>query len=244
MPCSIGDGFKQSCSAEPYRNTFAERELMLLKLRSELNCIETICTKHESAFLTWYSNKQGYCCNPMQLHKQSRKGQCVISAELHDQLHTVLPAIIEGKKLCTTCKIAIYEKKKAPPNVSTRSSNPASNHTSKRAVTGELKHLETDPKFFANFNPGTSRREKLKQTMKSKLSETKGMYDNRGIHCESGRDMCDCLDLSCPGCHFPCPSCRSPKCGPHCRVSRKWMYETIEHDAKSNVITNKLLSMK
>uniref|UniRef100_A0A1Q3EYF7 ARF7 effector protein C-terminal domain-containing protein n=1 Tax=Culex tarsalis TaxID=7177 RepID=A0A1Q3EYF7_CULTA len=108
-----------------------------------------------------------------------------------------------------------------------------------------LKKLETDPKFLANFNPSTSRREKRKLTRKStpQVTEKKqtGLYTDRGVHRESGKDMCDCLDLSCAGCHFPCPCCESPKCGPHCRVSRKWMYETIEHDAKDLVIRNKLM---
>ena len=27
----------------------------------------------------------------------------------------------------------------------------------------------------------------------------------QGVHIKSGQDMCDCLILECPGCHFPCP---------------------------------------
>ncbi|XP_055609905.1 ARL14 effector protein [Uranotaenia lowii] len=118
---------------------------------------------------------------------------------------------------------------------------------SQTTAPNQLKLLETDPKFMANFNPALSRREKRKMNRKSTpLVQPKatGIYNEKGIHRESGRDMCDCLDLSCPGCHFACQCCGSAMCGPHCRVTRKWMYETIEHDAKDLIIRNKFMAKK
>ncbi|XP_055627623.1 ARL14 effector protein [Toxorhynchites rutilus septentrionalis] len=140
----------------------------------------------------------------------------------------------------------IQERTNTPVSANLRNSNLAANRT-RRYESGQLKKLETDPKFLANFNPETSRREKRKLNRKSTplvVPKTTGIYNEKGIHRDSGRDMCDCLDLGCSGCHFPCQCCGSAKCGPHCRVTRKWMYETIEHDAKDLVIKNKLLSRK
>ncbi|XP_039436864.1 ARL14 effector protein [Culex pipiens pallens] len=130
-------------------------------------------------------------------------------------------------------------------NSNLRQQSPVGSAAHNTRQTRGLKKLETDPKFLANFNPSTSRREKRKLTRKStpQVTEKKqtGLYTDRGVHRESGKDMCDCLDMTCSGCHFPCPCCESSKCGTHCRVSRKWMYETIEHDAKDLIIRNKLM---
>ncbi|XP_064474666.1 uncharacterized protein LOC135388794 isoform X3 [Ornithodoros turicata] len=66
-------------------------------------------------------------------------------------------------------------------------------------------------------------------------------YNTKGVHIASNQDLCDCLDLSCPGCHYPCPKCRSPKCGHECRCSRHFVYEQIEIDGTDTVIKNQLL---
>ena len=50
----------------------------------------------------------------------------------------------------------------------------------------------------------------------------------------NGRDLCDCMEEECPGCHFPCHKCRSSKCGYECRINRKWQYETCEFDGDSD----------
>lgn len=67
------------------------------------------------------------------------------------------------------------------------------------------------------------------------------MFDGKGRYRANGFDICDCLDNRCPGCHFPCPSCKNTKCGPCCRVNRKWPFESIQHEEKELIIKNKLL---
>lgn len=64
------------------------------------------------------------------------------------------------------------------------------------------------------------------------------MYNSKGLLSETGEDFCDCLDNSCVGCHFPCKSCGSPKCGIQCRVNRDWRYDTIEFDGKEKRFVN------
>ncbi|XP_052860999.1 ARL14 effector protein [Anopheles cruzii] len=106
--------------------------------------------------------------------------------------------------------------------------------------------LDENSKFLADFDPGTSRREKRKLARTICLTAPKpqpvgkcnSLYNEKGRLRESQLDMCDCLDLDCPGCHFPCGACGSEKCGPHCRRNRRWAYEQIEHDSKSKVLVN------
>ncbi|XP_049834502.1 ARL14 effector protein isoform X2 [Schistocerca gregaria] len=99
-----------------------------------------------------------------------------------------------------------------------------------------------DMKFMENFNPETSNREKRKLTRKISHGgrrQAASLYDDRGIYIATGKDLCDCLDETCVGCHFPCPKCRSNKCGQECRVNRKFVYEQIEIEGTDIVIKNK-----
>lgn len=53
------------------------------------------------------------------------------------------------------------------------------------------------------------------------------LYDGNGFIRATQEDLCDCLDVRCPGCHFPCLKCRSQKCGLQCRVNRTWSFDSI-----------------
>ncbi|XP_068081225.1 ARL14 effector protein isoform X2 [Anabrus simplex] len=96
-------------------------------------------------------------------------------------------------------------------------------------------------KFMENFDPEKSNRERRKLNRKISATGRKSssLYDEKGILVALDRDLCDCLDDTCPGCHFPCPKCRSCKCGHECRQNRKWMYDCIEVEGTDNVIRNK-----
>lgn len=60
------------------------------------------------------------------------------------------------------------------------------------------------------------------------LNAKSKVYDSTGRLLSNGKDLCDCLDVDCMGCFFPCPECSSRKCGVECRCDRKWLYEQVE----------------
>lgn len=45
----------------------------------------------------------------------------------------------------------------------------------------------------------------------------------------SSKDICDCQDKECLGCHWPCRKCGSQKCSFRCRIGRNLVIEYVEH---------------
>lgn len=85
--------------------------------------------------------------------------------------------------------------------------------------------------FLSNFDQSQSEREKRKLNKKHTNKKGKAVvYDERGILMSVKKDLCDCMEDTCPGCHFPCPKCRSNKCGHECRQNRKWVFNCVELD--------------
>ncbi|NXA55541.1 A14EL protein, partial [Nothocercus julius] len=88
----------------------------------------------------------------------------------------------------------------------------------------------------ADFSPKT--REQKKKACMSQMNQdffykpkiTK-KYDKHGKLLCNNVNLCDCLEKSCLSCFYPCPKCNLNKCGPECRCSRKWVYDTIETEA-------------
>lgn len=74
----------------------------------------------------------------------------------------------------------------------------------------------------------------------AKSKKAGSQYDSTGRLRLNKRDICDCFGEECPGCHFPCERCNSPKCGPTCRVNRRYIFEEITFDGKNLVIKNTL----
>lgn len=98
------------------------------------------------------------------------------------------------------------------------------------ASSGEriLRNLEMDrSRFMEDFQPENSRRERRKRRLDNAGAASNALYDDKGFYIDSGRDLCDCLSITCPGCHFMCRKCKSPKCGAECRVGRTWDYEQV-----------------
>uniref|UniRef100_A0A8B9SCG3 ADP ribosylation factor like GTPase 14 effector protein like n=1 Tax=Apteryx owenii TaxID=8824 RepID=A0A8B9SCG3_APTOW len=82
----------------------------------------------------------------------------------------------------------------------------------------------------ADFNPETREQRKKARICAGKISFF-SKYDKHGRLLCNNADLCDCLEKNCLGCFYPCPKCNSNKCGPECRCSRKWVYDTIETEA-------------
>ncbi|XP_076236312.1 ARL14 effector protein [Calliopsis andreniformis] len=97
-------------------------------------------------------------------------------------------------------------------------------------------------KFLRNFDPEHSEREKRKLHRRLYQGHKRhALYNENGVHMQTGDDLCDCLNSNCAGCHFLCPKCSSPKCGHECRNHRKWTYESIENEGSDIVTKNPLL---
>ncbi|KAM3716808.1 ARL14 effector protein-like [Dirofilaria immitis] len=45
--------------------------------------------------------------------------------------------------------------------------------------------------------------------------------------------LCDCLRISCPGCHYPCEKCGSRMCGPACQKNRDYIIESFSTEDES-----------
>eukprot|EP00058_Branchiostoma_floridae_P016103 XP_002601591.1 hypothetical protein BRAFLDRAFT_124346 [Branchiostoma floridae] len=104
-----------------------------------------------------------------------------------------------------------------------------------------LQHLQfrNPGPMLQDFDPEKSEREKRKltrmvqqQKQKADKHKKRSVYDEAGVLISDGRDLCDCLEQDCPGCHYPCPKCGSEKCGAECRCNRRWHYEWIESECR------------
>lgn len=103
-------------------------------------------------------------------------------------------------------------------------------------------------KFMKDFNPKTSERVRRKKKKvqyyndnsinRSKTGQIE-YYAGDGSLLGTGKNICDCLQEECVGCHFPCPKCRSPKCGAECRNNRKWYYDRVEVEGTGLIWLNK-----
>jgi len=68
------------------------------------------------------------------------------------------------------------------------------------------------------------------------------VYNNVGVRLSDNADVCDCMVVDCPGCHWPCPRCSSPKCGAECRNNRCWFYtEAVTDGSRTKIVSDLFL---
>lgn len=68
----------------------------------------------------------------------------------------------------------------------------------------------------------------------TKSKSNKALYDAKGIHIASGKNLCDCLLPGCSGCFYPCEKCGSPMCGMVCRCNRDFVYDATRYESASS----------
>jgi len=143
----------------------------------------------------------------------------------------------------TTMNIPKASKSCARKSSSKSMLSKSTNKKKKYSIEHEMKMIyapeDLTSNFMADFDPTKSRRDKTRNKKKVDYSEANqakkqtNLYNERGEHRKSGKDFCDCLVKSCNGCHFPCPKCKSMKCGFECRQNRKWQIEFITNEDNS-----------
>ncbi|XP_013404008.1 uncharacterized protein LOC106169173 [Lingula anatina] len=164
--------------------------------------------------------------------KVADENRRVITAEYWREIRQLFPGKenteISSRQslICTECHVACCRKREKDRH-------------SPMVVDGEdgdkVKHLRmlafVNPgKFMEDFDPEKSAREMRKMNRRIYRDNFKKnqLYDDTGRYIDDSSDLCDCLDVECPGCHFPCAKCGSEKCGADCRCNRKWVYEQVE----------------
>lgn len=139
--CSIGAKLQLSCSGQEtfkYRASYLPRDVYLIELRSGAH-IETVCEVHDLRYGASYGLHQRSCCNPFNIPDHlSTKSLYSVTPELHDACQSDnLVKVIEGRKLCISCKkrvLSRLRKEQAP--ASPASASPPVLHPADDAVAG------------------------------------------------------------------------------------------------------------
>ncbi|XP_006823830.1 ARL14 effector protein-like [Saccoglossus kowalevskii] len=230
----------------------SEVELILARIglfgrnHSELERM-SICPLHRAKLGVGWRPRSTYCCVPLELsgHKSSTmKGENDRSItrnqsmKILEETDMIIPL---GSSICKGCRNKLSLQASLEKLTATAEEEKHSTQRLLRSL--QFKNPGPLSYSFASFDPETSEREmrKLRRVMHSEnpsrqKPKKSTLYDEAGLLIEDGRDLCDCLDDLCPGCHYPCPKCGSEKCGGECRCNRRWIYEQIEVEGSGEII--------
>lgn len=135
---------------------------------------------------------------------------------------------------CNTLKCAKFIRVCPSINRLAKMSRKTSNDRNNNLTTNKTSEdLKINMEFNSDFDPN-----------KSKRSQNRTVFDGNGSYRHNGRDVCDCLDNFCCGCHYPCPKCKSPKCGNQCRRYRAEAYSSIYWESQKVTQHNTNLDMQ
>ncbi|KAJ8394921.1 hypothetical protein AAFF_G00040440 [Aldrovandia affinis] len=250
-PCTVGEHLRMTpdCHKTSLRGQAGLRQLaelregdaLLLQLRTGLMGLlerDTVCLHHEKVFVERYEDMQRTCCDPFNTHKKAiRKGLRAIDLDEASFLTDRFALqFVPGWKLCPRCTQLLNGY--ADLDVQRRKLD-REGRTAKALKSLEFANPGRQTDFAGESNRRDKRRvTKLSANDRQSMGAKSKVYDNRGLLISSGRDMCDCLDVDCMGCFYPCPDCGSRKCGVECRCDRKWLYEQVEVEG-GEIIRNK-----
>lgn len=114
--CSLNQKVSPNCSPENLKtkSEFTERELFLIENRSGFT-VETLCKAHERKYMKFYVLKQTTCCDPLNKHCDEKRTNSlrVISFKYEQDFHCLYPRILEGNKICSSCRKIIGQKETA-----------------------------------------------------------------------------------------------------------------------------------
>uniref|UniRef100_A0A915PM77 ARF7 effector protein C-terminal domain-containing protein n=1 Tax=Setaria digitata TaxID=48799 RepID=A0A915PM77_9BILA len=100
---------------------------------------------------------------------------------------------------------------------------------------GEAVAISTEETICSKQGVRRSTRHRKVMTTVDRVTDHIPHHDEEGYLIRSdGRTvrLCDCLRVSCPGCHYPCEKCGSRLCGPGCQKNRDYIIESFFTDAE------------
>ena len=115
--CSVGNGLNDECHKTSYSkvirftNDIINDDMKyVLSKRTHLpeNGFVDICSCHTDKWITYYSDEQRSCCNPLGMHNVPfKKGKLFVISVNFAKVHNLIP----GKKLCYKCKNSLMPKR-------------------------------------------------------------------------------------------------------------------------------------
>lgn len=93
-----------------------EEEKKLLAIRSNIpqTSIVNICYHHSKVILENFSTHKFKCCNPFNLHNDTRRTKRlkVVSSDFYKKLKDVAPLAVPGEKICLQCNLEGHKRMK------------------------------------------------------------------------------------------------------------------------------------
>lgn len=113
-PCSIGLHLKSQCDgALILKADISHFDQKLLKIRTDVSTVKSVCTQHHSQFVKRFESRQK-SCSFIGCKKKTKPAELrAISYEIYSKYRKSFPGeicLVPGKLICTTCRVACQKK--------------------------------------------------------------------------------------------------------------------------------------